>query len=62
MQQYQHQTFSFDGFTLDLLARLDNVADRAQAATVIVNDANGRYFEPGQPRSWWLGARLGRRF
>lgn len=51
-----------DGFTLDLLARLDNVTDKVHAASVIVNDANGRYYEPGSPRSGWLGVRLGRAF
>lgn len=51
-----------DGFQLDLLARLDNVLDETYAGSVIVNDANGRYYETGAPRSWWLGARLSRRF
>jgi hypothetical protein len=25
---------------------------------VIVNDANGRFFEAGSPRSWFVGLRL----
>jgi hypothetical protein len=29
---------------------------------VIVNDANGRYYEPGTPRAWWLGLRLSKAF
>ena len=47
-----------EGFALDLLARLDNAADKAYAGSVIVNDANGRNYESGSPRAWWLGLRL----
>jgi iron complex outermembrane receptor protein len=50
------------GFALDLLARLDNVTDKVYTGSVIVNDANGRYFETGTPRAWWLGLRLSRAF
>jgi iron complex outermembrane receptor protein len=43
---------------LDLSARIDNVADRRYIGSVIVNDSNGRYFEPGPDRTYMLGARL----
>ncbi|MGL4230679.1 MAG: TonB-dependent receptor domain-containing protein, partial [Casimicrobium sp.] len=33
-------------------ARVDNVSNRRDAATVIVNEANGRFFEPRPPRTW----------
>ena len=33
-----------------LTLRLDNVADRRHIASVIVNEANGRFFEPGPGR------------
>ena len=36
---------------LQWLLRIDNTADRAHVGSVIVNDANGRVFEPGEPRS-----------
>ncbi|MEY2687914.1 MAG: hypothetical protein RL375_2112 [Pseudomonadota bacterium] len=36
---------------LEFLARVDNITDRAYAGSVIVNDANGRYFEAGAPRN-----------
>jgi iron complex outermembrane receptor protein len=42
---------------LQLLARIDNVFDRRYAGSVIVNDANGRFFEPGSPRSALVSAR-----
>jgi iron complex outermembrane recepter protein len=51
-----------DGLTLELLARLDNATDRVHAGSVIVNDANGRYFEAGAPRSALLSLRLTRTF
>jgi iron complex outermembrane recepter protein len=50
------------GFALELLARLDNATDRAYAGSVIVNEANARYYEPGSPRAWLLSARLSRGF
>lgn len=39
-------------------ARVDNAFDRAYAGSVIVNEANGRAFEPAAGRTWTLG--LGR--
>lgn len=42
---------------LEFLARLDNVFDRTYAGSVIVNEGNGRFFETGSPRAWWLGVR-----
>lgn len=35
--------------------RVDNLADRDYVGSLIVNDSNGRYFEPGAGRSWLLG-------
>lgn len=46
------------GWRLELLARLENLAGRRYAGSVIVNEANGRYFEPGPPRSALLALRL----
>ena len=40
-----------------LWARLDNVFNRHHAATLIVNDANGRYFEPAAGRRLMVGLR-----
>ena len=42
---------------LNLLARVDNIADRAYVGSVIVNDGNGRFFETGAPRAWLLSVR-----
>jgi len=52
-------TFALDRHRLlQLSARVDNLADRRYIGSVIVNDGNGRYFEPGPARTWLLGARL----
>lgn len=43
---------------LEVLARVDNLFDRHHAGSLIVNDANGRFFEPGAPRQGLLALRL----
>lgn len=35
--------------------RLDNLLDRAHIGSVIVNEANSRFYEPGSGRTLWLG-------
>jgi iron complex outermembrane receptor protein len=42
---------------LELLGRVDNLADRRVAGSVIVNEGNSRFFEPAPGRSWLLSAR-----
>ncbi len=44
--------------TLRGFARLENVLDRDIVGSVIVNEANGRYFEPSPGRQWVLGVSL----
>jgi iron complex outermembrane receptor protein len=39
-------------------ARIDNLFDRRYAGSVVVNDANGRYFEPAPGRGILIGARI----
>jgi iron complex outermembrane receptor protein len=48
--------------TLQTLLRVDNVADRPVVGSVIVNDANGRFFEPAAPRSVLLSLRWLQKF
>jgi iron complex outermembrane receptor protein len=38
-----------------LFVRIDNVLDRRYAGSVIVNEANSRFFEPAPGRTWLLG-------
>jgi iron complex outermembrane recepter protein len=42
---------------LDLLARGENLANRRVAGSVIVNEGNGRFFEPAPGRGWLLSAK-----
>ena len=44
------------------LVRVDNVANRVYAGSVIVNEGNGRYFEAAAGRSVYAGVALVRRF
>jgi iron complex outermembrane receptor protein len=46
------------GRKVELLARVDNLADKVYAGSVIVNEGNARYFETGAPRSFLLGLRV----
>ena len=43
---------------LELLVRIDNLTDRRHVGSLIVNEANGRFFEPGPPRHFLLALRL----
>jgi iron complex outermembrane recepter protein len=38
-----------------VFARVDNLFDRRYAGSVIVNEGNGRFFEPAPGRTWLLG-------
>ena len=42
--------WSFDAF-----GRIDNLGDRKYVGSVIVGDANSRFFEPAAERSWTIG-------
>jgi iron complex outermembrane recepter protein len=46
------------GTRLETLLRLDNALNRRYAGSVIVNDANGRFFEAAAPRNFTLALRL----
>lgn len=43
---------------VELLARVDNLTDKRYAGSVIVNESNRRFFEPGAPRSYLLALRV----
>ena len=43
--------------TIEALARVDNLFDRAYVGSVIVNDGNQRFYEPGAPRSYLVSLR-----
>lgn len=43
-------------------ASVDNLFDKNYAGSVIVNDGNGRYFEPADGRNWSAGLRVIKQF
>ena len=43
---------------LEWLLRIDNLTNRRHVGSVVVNDANARFFEPAAPRSLLLGVRV----
>ncbi|HEY0820725.1 MAG TPA: TonB-dependent receptor [Rhizobacter sp.] len=45
---------SLGGWRFTQLVRLDNATNRRYAGSVIVNEGNGRFFEPALPRHWLL--------
>jgi len=51
-----HAGYVFDlrDWTLSAIARVDNVLDKRYAGSVIVNEGNGRFFEPAPGRTWVL--------
>ena len=60
---------AFAGYQLSLgpwdlgaLLRVDNLADRRYAGSVIVNDGNSRFFEPAPGRTWLASANASYRF
>lgn len=50
--------YDFPHYRLSLFARFNNILDTNYVGSVIVNDGNGRYFEPGPGRNVLLGFRL----
>jgi iron complex outermembrane receptor protein len=60
--RWSHQVRLGEGQALELLARLDNAADRRHAGSVIVNDGNGRFYEPGAPRNALVSVRFVQRW
>jgi iron complex outermembrane recepter protein len=49
-------------WTFRQFLRIDNLSDRRHAGSVIVNDGNNRFFEPGLGRTFSAGVEFVRRF
>lgn len=49
-------------WTVREFVRVDNVADRRYAGSVIVNEGNGRFFEPAPGRHWLVGVNAAHTF
>lgn len=49
-------------WAINTYARVDNLFDRNYVGSVIVNDGNGRYFEPAEGRNWSAGLSITKQF
>jgi iron complex outermembrane receptor protein len=49
------QSLSLGSWSLRTFFRVDNVLDKRYIGSVIVNEGNGRFFEPAPGRSWAVG-------
>ncbi|CAK9885774.1 MAG: Pesticin receptor [Candidatus Erwinia impunctatus] len=50
--------FGWGKWSLDLFSRVDNLFDKSYVGSVIVNESNGRYYEPAPGRNYGGGATL----
>lgn len=48
--------------TFNQVLRIDNLLDRDYIGSVIVGESNGRYYEPGPERAWYVGVGAEYRF
>jgi iron complex outermembrane receptor protein len=57
-----HLRAAFDGldrFGVQPAVGIDNLIDETYAANIVANAANGRFFEPGPGRTFWIALRVG---
>ena len=54
--------WSYGRMDMNLFGRVDNLFDREYVGSVIVNESNGRYYEPAPGRNYGIGLNLAWRF
>lgn len=54
--------WSYGRMDMDLFGRVDNLFGREYVGSVIVNESNGRYYEPAPGRNYGIGLNLAWRF
>lgn len=54
--------WSYGRMDMDLFGRVDNLFEREYVGSVIVNESNGRYYEPAPGRNYGIGLNLAWRF
>lgn len=54
--------FNYNNWMLDVFGRVDNLFDKEYVGSVIVNESNGRYYEPAPGRNYGVGLSLAYRF
>lgn len=48
--------------TVDVFDRVDNLFDKEYIGSVIVNESNGRYYEPAPGRNYGIDMNLAKHF
>ncbi|EER1551367.1 TonB-dependent receptor [Escherichia coli] len=54
--------YNYHNLTVDLFGRVDNLFDKQYVGSVIVNESNGRYYEPSPGRNYGVGMNIAWRF
>lgn len=54
--------FSYGNWMMDVFGRIDNLFDREYVGSVIVNESNGRYYEPAPGRNYGVGLSIAYQF
>ncbi|XTZ40396.1 TonB-dependent receptor PqqU [Salmonella enterica] len=54
--------FSYGNWLMDVFGRVDNLFDREYVGSVIVNESNGRYYEPAPGRNYGVGLSVAYQF
>ena len=54
--------FFYQRWALDLFGRVDNLFDKRYVGSVIVNESNGRYYEPAPGRNYGVGMSVSYQF
>ncbi|MBA4218149.1 MAG: TonB-dependent siderophore receptor [Methylibium sp.] len=62
LASYAGYQLNLGAWELGALLRVDNLANRRYAGSVIVNDGNNRFFEPAPGRTWLASANASYRF
>ncbi|USA53293.1 TonB-dependent receptor [Acinetobacter sp. C32I] len=59
---YTGYAWKYVDWGINGFARIDNLFDKNYAGSVIVNDSNGRFFEPADGRNWSAGIKVSKQF
>lgn len=54
--------FNYANWGMDIFGRVDNLFDKECAGSVIVNESNGRYYEPAPGRNYGVGMSVSYQF
>ncbi|MGY3823404.1 TonB-dependent receptor family protein [Acinetobacter haemolyticus] len=59
---YTGYVWNMNDWRVNTYARIDNMLDKNYIGSVIVNDGNGRFFEPADGRNWSVGFSVTKQF